>query len=127
MVYVITGGAGGIGMSIAKSLKGKKILITGINSEELSRAKSELSSEGVEVETAICDVSNRDSVKELVEKTKSIGKLKAIINCAGVSGAQAGLELVYKVDFSYNGRILQYTGRRISGCNDSFYDGTYCT
>lgn len=106
-INVIIGGVGGIGMGIARNISEDEIvLITGMNDEELDKSRKELEELGKKVETAICDITSDESLKKLTEKVKSLGKLKSVINCAGVSGDTANAPLVFKVDLIGTEKII---------------------
>lgn len=97
-VHVITGGSSGIGLECAKKFKGDRVLITGRNEERLINAKAELEKEGIEVDYKTSDISKKDSIKELFDYAKSLGKIKTIINSAGVSGIGVDAKLTFDID-----------------------------
>lgn len=97
-VHIITGGSSGIGLECAKRFKDGIVIITGRNEERLRIAKEEFKKEGIEVEYKVSDVSNRDNIKELLEYAKSLGKVKTIVNSAGVSGGSADAKLTLEID-----------------------------
>ncbi|MCA9441693.1 MAG: glucose 1-dehydrogenase [Candidatus Omnitrophica bacterium] len=86
-VYLVTGGGQGIGKGIARCLlesKGK-VVIADADAEAGRETESEYSELGeiVFVET---DVSQEDSVREVIDKTVSLGgRLDGLINNAGIS------------------------------------------
>lgn len=99
-VTVITGGAGGMGIACAK-IKGKtdKLLLVDVSQEKLDKAVEELKECGIEdVETAVCNISNRWEVDELSSKAKSLGEIKTVLNLAGVSPVTADAELIIAVN-----------------------------
>ena len=64
-VFVITGGAGGMGRACARRLGERGILLLAdIIADPLERAAQQLRAEGLRVETQLCDVSQEDSVRE---------------------------------------------------------------
>ena len=81
-VALISGGTGGIGLSIAKKLNevGCKIIITGTNEERIKKIKKEYGFEAI-----VMNYSNverfEDIIKEIVEK---YGKIDIFINSVGV-------------------------------------------
>lgn len=93
-VAIVTGGANGIGLAIAKSLgrRGMQVMLADIDSDKLSQRCAELCGEGIEAAGVECDVSNPLSVKKAVEVTlKRFGKVHFLANNAGVSlGGQTG-------------------------------------
>jgi uncharacterized oxidoreductase len=79
---LVTGGGSGIGYATAKFLseKGNRIIISGRNEEKLKKAASELGTNYL-----VCDVTDADSVKHLVEKLEAdYNDLSVLINNAGV-------------------------------------------
>lgn len=89
-VCVITGGAGGMGISCAR-IKGKthKLLLVDVSQEKLDSAVKLLADEGIaDVVTDVCDVSNRDDVKRLAQKALQLGEIDTVLQLAGVSPAQ---------------------------------------
>ena len=90
-VCVITGGGSGMGLEAAKCMpKEKIIVISGRTLKKLEGAVEELKALGYEAYAKPCDTSNRDSVKELVSFSASLGEIKNVINSAGVSPAMKG-------------------------------------
>ena len=67
----ITGGAGGIGFSIAKSLGdwGAKIMVSDLSEERLQKAVAELGARGVEADYVVCDVADAASVDLAAQRT----------------------------------------------------------
>lgn len=97
-VYVITGGSSGIGLECAKRFKDGIVLITGRNEDKLKKAQNELKDLGIEVVYKSSDISKRESIKELLEYGKSLGKIKTILNSAGVSGGMANTKGTFEID-----------------------------
>ncbi|MBR6737332.1 MAG: SDR family NAD(P)-dependent oxidoreductase [Clostridia bacterium] len=90
-VCVITGGGSGMGLEAAKFMaKDKIIVISGRTLSKLENGVNELKSLGFNAYAKTCDTSSRESVKELVEFCLSLGEIKNVINCAGVSPAMKG-------------------------------------
>lgn len=75
-----------------------KVLITGRNEDRLINAAKELSDAGVEVIWKSSDISNLDSLKELFDFANENGKIKAVINSAGVSGVGVDSRLTFNID-----------------------------
>jgi dehydrogenase/reductase SDR family member 7B len=87
-VVVITGGSSGIGKALAETFgrNGSKILITGRNAEELSKAVAELKSKGITIEGYQADVSLEEDNREMAEKAVAqYGTIDVLINNAGIS------------------------------------------
>ena len=90
-VYLITGGAGGLGLIFAKYLwdtARAKLVLTGrstLNTKKLEELDS-LRAEGAEIEYIEADISNPDHVTNLIDKTiERFGQVNGIIHCAGVT------------------------------------------
>ncbi len=87
-VAFITGGASGLGLSMAKALgrEGVKVMIADIEEQALGRAVKELNASQVRAEGVLCDVSDRNAVKGAALKTvSSFGKVHIVCNNAGVA------------------------------------------
>lgn len=83
-IAIITGAAGGIGREIAKLLdeKGIRLSLTDIDRKGLEQLSSELSDSPLIVE---CDITDRESVSRLIERTVSeMGGLDILVSNAGV-------------------------------------------
>lgn len=90
-VCVITGGGSGMGFEAAKYMpKDKIIVLSGRTMSKLEGAVQQLKELGYDAYAKTCDTSNRESVKELVEFSASLGEIKNVINSAGVSPAMKG-------------------------------------
>jgi NAD(P)-dependent dehydrogenase (short-subunit alcohol dehydrogenase family) len=88
---LITAGAGGIGLAIAKAFvaEGAKVHICDIDREAL-RVVTEVEPS---ITSTICDVSDRSAVERLVsEAVGTLGGIDALVNNAGISGPTAPLE-----------------------------------
>ncbi len=107
-VYVITGGSGGMGKAIAE-LVGKKgtVLLADVSEERLETTKTELGEKGVnDVHYQTVDITDREQVKSLKEKTASLGKLKGLIHTAGLSPTMASSKRITEVNLVGTGLIL---------------------
>ncbi len=87
-VVIITGGSSGIGKALAMEFgqKGSKILITGRNEEELTKAVSELKDRGISAAGFRADVSIEEDNRRMAEEAiNQFGKIDILINNAGIS------------------------------------------
>ena len=92
---VISGGAEGIGLSIAKALGEQKmnIVLTDINEKNLKKASLELETIGVPVLPVVLDVAKEDQWQEVAEKAIArFGKIHMVVNNAGVGGESGSIE-----------------------------------
>lgn len=87
-VAVVTGASSGIGASIAETLanQGVKVVLTGRDESRLAEvAKRIQDNKQAVVETSIVDVTHKEEVTELVEKTKEkFGQIDILVNSAGL-------------------------------------------
>ena len=92
---VISGGAEGIGLSIAKALGEQKmnIVLTDINEENLQKACLELEANKVSVLPVVLDVAKEDQWEVGAEKALArFGKIHMVVNNAGVGGESGSIE-----------------------------------
>jgi NAD(P)-dependent dehydrogenase (short-subunit alcohol dehydrogenase family) len=86
-VALITGGAGGIGLELARALAnaGADLVLADIDSSGLGAARSELESTGATIHTFVVDVADEKAVERLAEDVfRDAGQVDCLINCAGV-------------------------------------------
>lgn len=84
---VVTGGARGIGLSIAKKLgaMGASVGILDINQDEIDNGVSVLEKAGVTVTGAMCDVCDEQSVNNAFEEVRQhAGPVTVLVNNAGI-------------------------------------------
>jgi NAD(P)-dependent dehydrogenase (short-subunit alcohol dehydrogenase family) len=84
---VVTGGARGLGLVIARQLAdaGARIAICSRHREELDRAAWELRGRGAQVVSEVCDVANAEDVRNYFDYvTNRLGRVDVLINNAGV-------------------------------------------
>ena len=92
---VISGGAEGIGLSIAKALgeQNMNIVLTDINEENLQKACLELEANKVSVLPVVLDVAKEDQWEVGAEKALArFGKIHMVVNNAGVGGESGSIE-----------------------------------
>ncbi|HSZ34110.1 MAG TPA: SDR family oxidoreductase [Puia sp.] len=113
---IVVIGAGSIGQAIARRVgAGKHILLADLRAENNNAAAKVLSEAGFEVNTAIVDVTSRESVYALVETATAIGEISGLIHAAGVSPSQASPSTILKVDLYGTALVLEEFGNVISG------------
>ena len=88
---IITGGAQGFGLDIAKRFlsSGAKVIIWDIDEEELKKAIKVVNDPNLSYN--VCDVSNFKDVKKTVDAIANNSKLDILINNAGITGSTSTL------------------------------------
>ena len=92
---VITGGAGGIGLSLAHTLgnAGMNVVITDIDPDALSNAAQSLEQANIPTLAVPMDVADRDQWQHTATRvTERFGNVHMLINNAGVSGGVGTLD-----------------------------------
>lgn len=87
-VAVITGAASGIGLALSRRLgcDGMRVMMADIEEPALAAAAASLAADGIEVATAVTDVSDAKSVDDLARRTIGrFGAAHVVCNNAGVS------------------------------------------
>lgn len=108
-VVIVTGAARGIGAGIAADLaeKGAHVVIADLNAEAARQTASRISSSRASALAVAVDVSDRKSVRALIDETVSrFGRLDVMFNNAGISQTCPFLE-VTEDDFD---RIMKING-----------------
>jgi NAD(P)-dependent dehydrogenase (short-subunit alcohol dehydrogenase family) len=87
-VAVVTGGARGIGLAVAKALLTEGVRVAcldrpGADTEALQAAASR---QGVDVLTLEADVRDQAEVRDAVDSARELGPVRYAVNCAGVDG-----------------------------------------
>ncbi len=89
-VAVVTGGASGIGLALARAFlgEGMKLVIADVEEAALQKASESLRAQGGEHRAIVCDVSDAGSVNALAEQVyQHFGACHLLCNNAGVSVA----------------------------------------
>ncbi|MFB9058271.1 SDR family oxidoreductase [Mariniflexile ostreae] len=97
-IIVITGGAGGIGQTCARTFKNHSMVITDYVQEQVDSTVDELLKEGFDVTGIACDITKESDIEKLVTYVSNLGALKALIHTAGVSGTVTDIQKVYTID-----------------------------
>lgn len=96
---VITGGAGGMGLATAHVIgRTAPVLISDVDQERLDAAERELIAAGVECATAVCDISDRESVRRLVDRAQQLGTVASVVHTAGVSPSMGSAEMIVRIN-----------------------------
>ncbi|CAN7595120.1 SDR family NAD(P)-dependent oxidoreductase [Acidovorax delafieldii] len=106
MTAIVTGGAKGIGLGIAKDLarQGCAIAIWDVDAEALEAAFLELRSEGAEVTAHRVSVTSTQEVESAVAKlVDSRSRVDILVNNAGIGGDR----LIEKMDLDFWQRVVE--------------------
>jgi len=103
-VVLITGGAGGIGSSIAYALKDYKLVITEYSSEVLNMTVTKMKADGLNVIGYKNDITDEASLPALFDFVLQQGELKGVVHTAGVSGSVNDAKIVFDINLlgTYN-------------------------
>ena len=112
-VMLVTG-AGQISMAIARRLSyGKKIVMGDKNLGNAKAIAEIMNNAGYDVEPVEMDLSSRESIQAMIQKAQEYGKIKMLVNGAGVSPSQAPIEAILKVDLYGTAVLLEEVGKVI--------------
>ena len=112
-VMILTG-AGQIGMAIARRMGyGMKIVIGDKNLKNAQSIAKIMNDAGFDTLAVETDISSRKSILSLIETAKEIGKIKMLVNAAGVSPSQASIETIFNVDLYGTAVLLEEVGKVI--------------
>src|SRR6185369_2677028 len=84
---LITGGSRGLGLVLAREFarEGARLVICARDEQELEQARLDLENFGVDVMTVPCDVTDRQSVQQMMAAvTERFGAVDVLVNNAGV-------------------------------------------
>ena len=90
---VITGGASGVGRSLAFALgrEGGRVLIADVDQAALTQTQADLSAAGIDAHSSFCDVSSADSVTALAIKAfDELGGAQLVFANAGIGAGEGG-------------------------------------
>lgn len=111
---MIVVGAGQISMAIARRMgMGKKIILGDKNLENAKCIQKVMRNAGFDVEVIEMDLSQREDILHIIDIAKSYGKIKMLVNGAGVSPSQASIETILKVDLYGTAVLLEEVGKVI--------------
>lgn len=98
-VSIITGGAGGMGLAVAKILgRDHHIVLCDLNQSRLDDAVSELKKIEIHCDSVVCDITSSDSVSELFTFCEKLGHVASVIHTAGISPQMADPETIMMVN-----------------------------
>lgn len=108
-------GAGQIGMAIARRMGyGMKIVVGDKKIENAKAIADIMNGAGYDVTPVETDLSERDSILELIDIGKKLGDITMLVNAAGVSPSQAHVESILKVDLYGTAVLLEEVGKVIA-------------
>jgi NAD(P)-dependent dehydrogenase (short-subunit alcohol dehydrogenase family) len=84
---IITGGASGIGLAIARAFarQGASVFIVDQNEQGANEAARNIAAEGGVAEARGCDVSDAQSVRAAFDGPMQRGRVGILVNCAGIA------------------------------------------
>jgi len=96
---VVTGGAGGMGLAVAHIIgRERALLICDVNQDHLDDAQRELEGVGIDCAAMICDITDRQSVDQLVEHAQQLGAVTSVVHTAGVSPSMGSAEKILRIN-----------------------------
>lgn len=106
LAVVIGGGA--MGTAVARRLgQHDRLLLADIDADRLEIQAGKLREEGIQVTTAQCDITDADSVAQLVEKTDSLGGFRKVAHVTGLSPGMGDWQTVLSVNLRGPALIAQ--------------------
>lgn len=112
---MIVCGAGQISMAIARRVGfGKKIILGDKNIDHANKIATIMNEAGYDVEPIAMDLSNRESILNIIDVAKSYGPIMNLVNGAGVSPSQASISTILKVDLYGTAVLLEEVGKVIA-------------
>lgn len=113
-VMLLTG-AGQIGMAIARRMGYGMKIVAGDKRLENAQAIAKIMNDaGYDVAPVEMDLSNRESIKNLIAEGQRYGNITMLVNAAGVSPSQAPIESILKVDLYGTAVLLEEVGKVIA-------------
>lgn len=104
-VAIVTGGAKGIGLGIARTLaqSGCRVALWDLDEAALQQARQTLTSEGLDAETFALNVTDVEQVQAAVEQIiANHGRIDILVNNAGIGGDK----LVSRMDLAFWQRVI---------------------
>lgn len=86
-VFVVTGGASGLGAATARMLvaRGGKVVLADVNAQAGEALAAEL---GENARFVLTDVTDEASARHTFDVAQSLGPLRGLVNCAGIAPAE---------------------------------------
>ena len=112
---MIVVGAGQISMAIARRVGfGAKIVLGDKKKENADAIAKIMNDAGFDVVSMEMDLSNRESILNLIKEAQKYGPIMKLVNGAGVSPSQAPIEAILKVDLYGTAVLLEEVGKVIA-------------
>ena len=108
-VAIVTGGGGAIGTAMCLQLadNGAKVVAAGRTLKTLQATVDAIKAAGGEASAVVCDVSNKESVDNLIAETVRIyGRLDVMVNNAGINGGPQYRKPIHQYDDGLWDRIV---------------------
>ena len=107
-------GAGQIGMAIARRMGyGMKIIIGDKSLKNAEEIAATMKDAGFDTLALEMDLSNRESIQNMIAVAMKYGNITMLVNVAGVSPCQASIETILKVDLYGTAVLLEEVGKVI--------------
>lgn len=112
---IILTGAGQIGMAIARRMGyGMKIVIGDKNTGNACMISDIMNNAGFDTVALKMDLSDRNSIRNIIAEAQKYGDITMLVNAAGVSPSQASVETILKVDLYGTAVLLEEVGKVIA-------------
>mgnify|MGYP002515703596 FL=1 len=111
---IIWTGAGQIGMAIVRRIAyGKKVIVGDKFIDNARSVANTMNQVGFDVTPIEMDLSNRQSIQNMIIEGPKYGDITMLVNAAGVSPSQASIEQILKVDLYGTAVLLEEIGKVI--------------
>lgn len=108
-------GAGQIGLAITRRVGvGMKIIVGDKSIENAKQTAQILNEAGYDALPVVTDLSDRQSILDLIKTGQEYGPITKLVNAAGVSPSQAPISVVLKVDLYGTAVLLEEVGKVIA-------------
>ena len=108
-------GPGSMGKAIARRLgAGKHVVVADLREENAKAAEEELRDAGFQASAATVDITDRPSVRALVEEAQGLGSMTGLVHAAGGSPSMSRPELIVRVDLYGTAVVLEECGQAIA-------------
>ncbi len=99
-VSVVTGGAGGMGLITARIVgRDNVVVICDVDRDRLASAAAQLEEESdVECRPVFCDITDKNSVADLVAAASAVGPVASVIHTAGVSPSMGAADMILRIN-----------------------------